>query len=144
MVERYYKIVVTKLLRVAGYASKLIDPEITCIELVGEFLNIGQDKQVWHYFTQHWQAWFPALSSYPNFAKQCANLWQVKQRIQDKVSEIEGRDNLHLIDGFPIPVCHYGRAYRHKNYQAEVAFSYCAAKQEKYYGKTLRVSAIFS
>jgi hypothetical protein len=58
----------------------------------------------------------------------------VKQRIQDKVSEVEGYDNIHLIDGFPIPVCHYGRAYRHKNYQDLAAFSYCAAKQEKYYG----------
>ena len=80
----------------------------------------------------------PALTalrhpSYPNFAKHCANLWQVKQQI-DKVSQIEGRDNIHFMDGFPIPVCHYGRAYRHKNYQDLAAFSYCAAKQERYYG----------
>ena len=38
------------------------------------------------------------------------------------------------MDGFPIPVCHYGRAYRHKNYQDLAAFSHCAAKQERYYG----------
>lgn len=38
------------------------------------------------------------------------------------------------MDGFPIPVCLYGRAYRHKNYQDLAAFSYCAAKQERYYG----------
>ena len=62
------------------------------------------------------------------------NLWQVKQQIQDNVSQIEGRDNIHFMDGFPIPVCHYGRAYRHKNYQDLAAFSYCAAKQERYYG----------
>ena len=121
-------------MRGAGYAPKLSDSEIICMEVVGEFLNLDQDKQIWHYFTQHWQAWFPAIGSYPNFAKHCANLWQVKQRIHDKVSKAEGEDNIHLIDGFPIPVCHYGRAYRHKNYQAEASFSYCASKQEKYYG----------
>ena len=104
------------------------------MEMVGEFLHLDQDKQIWQYFTQHWQDWFPAIGSYPNFAKHCANLWQVKQQIQDKVSQIEGRDNIHFMDGFPIPVCHYGRAYRHKNYQDLAAFSYCAAKQERYYG----------
>ena len=134
MVEQYYKIVVTKPLRSAGYAPKLSDPEVICMEMVGEFLHLDQDKQIWQYFTQHWQDWFPAIGSYPNFAKHCANLWQVKQRIQDNVSQIEGRDNIHFMDGFPIPVCHYGRAYRHKNYQDLAAFSYCAAKQEKYYG----------
>ena len=130
MVEQYYKIVVTKPLRSTGYAPKLSDPEIICMEMVGEFLHLDQDKQIWQYFTQHWQDWFPAIGSYPNFAKHCANLWQVKQQIQDKVSQIEGRDNIHFMDGFPIPVCHYGRAYRHKNYQDLAAFSYCAAKQE--------------
>ncbi|SNT70682.1 IS982 family transposase [Psychrobacter sp. LV10R520-6] len=134
MVEHYYKTIVTEPLRTGGYSPKLSDPEIICMEVVGEFLNMDQDKQIWQYFKQHWQAWFPAIGSYPNFAKHCANLWQVKQRIHDKVSDIEGRDNIHLIDGFPIPVCHYGRAYRHKNYQDHAAFSYCAAKQEKYYG----------
>lgn len=74
MVEQYYKIVVTKPLRGAGYAPKLSDPEIICMELVGEFLNLDQDKQIWQYFTQHWQSWFPAIGSYPNFAKHCANL----------------------------------------------------------------------
>lgn len=134
MVEQYYKKVVTKPLRGSGYAPKLTDPEIICMEVEGEFLNMDQDKQIWQYFTQHWQAWFPAIGSYPNFAKHCANLWQVKQRIQDQVSLLEGQDNIHLIDGFPIPVCHYGRAYRHKNYRQIATFSYCAAKQEKYYG----------
>ena len=68
MVEQYYKIVVTKPLRSAGYAPKLSDPEIICMEMVGEFLNLDQDKQIWQYFTQHWQDWFPAIGSYPNFA----------------------------------------------------------------------------
>ena len=69
MVEQYYKIVVTKPLRSAGYAPKLSDPEIICMEMVGEFLHLDQDKQIWQYFTQHWQDWFPAIGSYPNFAK---------------------------------------------------------------------------
>ena len=34
MVEQYYKIVVTKPLRSAGYAPKLSDPEVICMEIV--------------------------------------------------------------------------------------------------------------
>ena len=41
-----------------------------------------------------------------------------------------GSDNIHFIDGFPIPVCAYTRARGHKNFKEHV-FSYCAAKQEK-------------
>ncbi len=47
MVEQYYKIVVTKTLRSAGYSPKLSDPEIICMEMVGEFLHLVQDKQIW-------------------------------------------------------------------------------------------------
>ena len=36
MVEQYYKIVVTKPLRSAGYAPKLSDPEVICMEM-GDF-----------------------------------------------------------------------------------------------------------
>ncbi len=60
MVEQYYKIVVTKPLRSAGYAPKLSDPEVICMEMVGEFLHLDQDKQIWQYFTQ--RLVYPALA----------------------------------------------------------------------------------
>ena len=44
------------------------------------------------------------------------------------------QDNIDFIDGFPIPVCKYARAYRHKTFKAGASFSYCASKQENYYG----------
>src|SRR5690606_21293751 len=91
MVEQYYKIVVTKPLRSAGYAPKLRDPEIIGMEKVGEFLNLDQDKQIWQYCCQHCQDWLPAIGLYSNNPKHCANLWQVKQQTQDKASELEGR-----------------------------------------------------
>ena len=133
MVEQYYKIVVTKPLRSAGYAPKLSDPEIICMEMVGEFLHLDQDKQIWQYFTQHSQDVYQP-SAHTLTSQSTAPICGKSHRIQDKVSQIEGRDNIHFMDGFPIPVCHYGRAYRHKNYQDLAAFSYCAAKQERYYG----------
>ena len=78
MVDDYYKKIVTNRLRQGGYTPKLTDRDIITMELVGEFLQMDTDSQIHQYFKQHWQAWFPNLGSYPNFAKQCVNLLQVK------------------------------------------------------------------
>ena len=78
MVEQYYNLVVQKPLRRGGFAPKLSDSEVICMELVGEFMGMDQDKQIWQYFKNHWLSWFASLGSYPNFAKQCANLCFVK------------------------------------------------------------------
>ena len=97
MVDDYYKKIVTNRLRQGGYAPKLIDSEIITMELVGEFLQMDTDSQIHQYFKQHWQAWFPNLGSYPNFAKQCVNLLQVKTFIQQHIVKQHGQDNIHFI-----------------------------------------------
>jgi len=43
-------------------------------------------------------------------------------------------DDVHLIDGFPMPVCHVARAHRSRVYRGEAAYGYCASKDEHYYG----------
>ena len=134
IIEELYALIVTKPLRTRGFPPALTDIEIITIQIVGEFLGLDSDKSIWMYFKHNWLEWFPQLGSYPNFSKQCANLWQVNQQITAKLTSTFGFDNIHFIDGFPIPVCRYARARRHKNFKASAGFSYCAAKQEKYYG----------
>jgi IS5 family transposase len=41
---------------------------------------------------------------------------------------------IHLADGFPMPVCHYKRAYFSSIFTAEADYGYCASKEELYYG----------
>ncbi len=43
-------------------------------------------------------------------------------------------DNLHLADGFPMPVSHFKRAYFSSIFKDEAAYGYCASKEEVYYG----------
>lgn len=133
-IEDFYQSVVTQPLRCRGFPPALTDAEIITIQVVGEFLGMDTDKSIWSYFKNNWLDWFPALGSYPNFCKHCANLCWVSQQIMTKLRNMFTQDNIHFIDGFPIPVCHYARARRHKNFRADATFSYCAAKQEKYYG----------
>lgn len=134
MVDEYYKKVVNFPLRQGGFAPKLTDQEIITMEIVGEFLQMDTDVQIWHYFSQHWLHLFPQLGSKANFSKQCANLWHIKELIQNKFYQEQQTDNIHFCDGFPIAVCHLARSKKHKNFIADASYGYCASKKERYYG----------
>lgn len=75
----------SSLLRSRGFMPKLSDAEVITMELVGEFMGKDQDKGIWRYFRNHWHEWFPHLGSRANFAKQSANLWDLKRRLQDHI-----------------------------------------------------------
>ena len=144
IIDEFYSNIVTRPLRTRGFAPALSDVEIITMQIVGEFLELDSDKSIWMYFKHHWLEWFPKLGSYPNFCKQCANLWQINQQIMSQLKLQFGSDNIHFMDGFPIPVCRYARARRHKNFKGFAGFSYCAAKQEKYYGFKGHITINFS
>jgi hypothetical protein len=125
-----------KKIRTRGFAPKLTDAEVVTMEIVGEFLGIDTDKGIWEYFRHHWSRWFPHLGSRSTFVRQAANLWAVKQSLQKTVAEQLGgyADPVHLVDGYPMPVCHFKRARRSKVFKGEANYGHCAAKSETYYG----------
>lgn len=123
-------------LRQRGFKPGLSDSEIITMEVVAEFLGIDTDKGAWEYFLHHWHDWFPQLGSRSNFAKHASNLWAVKQKLQEVVASKLGvfSDQLHMADGFPMPVCKFKRAPRAHVFNGEATFGYCASKAETYYG----------
>lgn len=123
-------------LRLRGYQPRLSDTEVITMELVGEFLGYHGDKAIWAYFRQHWAPWFPGLGDRTSFSRQAANLWRVKQLLQQRLVAELGADtaDCHLIDGFPIAVCKLARASRSQVLKPAAAYGYCAAKDEYYYG----------
>lgn len=123
-------------LRSRGFPPKFTDIEVITIEIVGEFLELDNDKRIWEYFKRHWLDWFPKLPCRTTFVRQAANLWQVKQMIQKECAVDLGalNERLHIIDGFPIPVCHFARARRGKLFKGEAGYGRCASKNEVYYG----------
>ena len=123
-------------LRKRGFSPKLSDQEVITMEIVGEFFGIDTDKGIWAYFKRHWCPWFPRLGSRTNFVKQAANLWWVKQVIQEKLIALLNAttDKLHMADGFPVPVCKFKRGYFSKSFKGDAAYGYCASKGETYYG----------
>lgn len=123
-------------LRERGFAPALSDAEVITMEVVGEFQGIDTDQGIWLYFRSHWREHFPALGSRSQFAKQAANLWSVKQRLQERLTKELGalHDSLHLVDGFPLPVSHFKRAKRCRRFREWASYGYCASKGESYYG----------
>jgi hypothetical protein len=135
-VDELCRSIVTSPLRSRGFMPKLSDAEVITMEIVGEFTGKDHDQGIWRYFRNHWHNGFPRLGSRANFAKQSANLWDLKRRIQDHIAWQIGAldDSIPVVDGFPMPVCKYTRASGSRCFKGEAGFSYCAAKNEKYYG----------
>lgn len=134
--EMWHESSIPSRLRQRGFAPKLSDSEVVTMEIVGEYLGFDADQQIWQYFRAHWGPWFPALGARSTFARQAANLWYVKQLLHQKLAWHLGAyaDAIHMIDGFPVPICQFTRAKRCKLFQGIAAYGYCAAKDETYKG----------
>ncbi|HYQ92601.1 MAG TPA: IS982 family transposase [Candidatus Competibacteraceae bacterium] len=119
-------------LRTRGFAPRLSDSEVITMERVGELLGYAGDEAIWKYFRQHWAVWFPGLGNRTTFLRQAANLWWVKQPLQERlVTDLGARTaDCHIIDGFPITMCNPARASRSR----VLKYGYCAAKEEHYCG----------
>lgn len=123
-------------LRKRGRCPGLTDSEVITMEIVGEFLGQDCDKGIWLYFKSHWLHFFPKIPDRTNFAKQAANLHVIKHMLQERIAKGLGAlsDNLHMIDGLPIPVCKFTRAHFSQIFKGDATYGYCATKQEHYYG----------
>ena len=123
-------------IRDRGFAPALSDSELISMEIVAEFLGIDANQSIWWYFHRHWLRLFPDLASRSSFVRQAANLWQYKGVLQQRLAQQLGAfaDDVHLIDGLPIPLCCFGRAPSCRSFQAEPTYGYCAAKKQTYYG----------
>lgn len=123
-------------LRTRGFPPHLSDSEVITMDLVGEWCGYDGDEAIWQYFKRHWWAWCPRLGARTTFVRQAANLWRLKQLLQERlVTDLGARTaDCHIIDGFPIAVCKLARAPRSRGLTAEADYRYCAAKAEDYYG----------
>ncbi len=119
-------------LRQRGPDPKLSDVEVLTMEIFGEQQGRHDDAAIHRYFDGHWRHFFPDLGSYQAFARQCAALSLIKQRILACL--FPARDTLHIVDGFPIPVCRACRGHRCRTFRDEAAWGYCATKKEHFYG----------
>jgi len=129
MVDDFCKIYFpARKLRARGPLPKLADSEVITMELVGEYLGLHTDEQIFHYFNRHWRQLFPNLPDRSNFVRQCANLWNVKQRFFEHLSCFQDH-YLQILDSMPIEVCKFVRAKTTKQFKDTAAYG-------KWFGQT--------
>src|SRR5438874_1187028 len=126
LIDTEYKALNLPKLRKRGPEPRLHDSEVITMELAGEFLGIDTDKGIWEHFRRYHTAEFPMLAQTDRtrFSRQAADLWRVKQLLQERIAlllpsdETIGGEALWLIDSFPLRVCRFKRAPRHKLFTA--------------------------
>ena len=103
-----------KRLRERGPLPKLADSEVITMELVGTYLGLSQDQEVFDSFRRHYRHFFPAMGqgARSTFVQQAANLWAVKERLwcwlRDELISYDER--MSIVDSVPLPVCRFARA----------------------------------
>lgn len=137
-------------LRARGPAPRLHDSEVITMELAGEFLGIDTDEGIYAHFRRYHKREFPLLAPTcrTTFARQAAGLWRVKQLLHERVARLllpgddpalgtggPGGGTLWLVDPFPLRVCRFKRAPRHKLFRGlGAAFGSDPTGERLFYG----------
>lgn len=125
-------------LRARGPAPKLSDSEVLTMEVVGSYLGLSQDKELFDYFQRHYRHFFPALGSLhrTTFVRQAANLWVVKEHLwcwlRDEV--IPHDPLMSIVDSVPLPVCRFARAPWCVRFRGQASYGKDHADRQTFYG----------
>ena len=129
-------------LRQRGPQPILDDSEVITMELVGELLGFDQDTFLFWYFRKHHRLEFPELARIhrTTFVRQAANLWAVKQKLQQRLAQrLTAGDHVWLVDSFPIPVCRFARATFCRRFAGQAAYGKDHTIRQTFYGFRLHL-----
>jgi hypothetical protein len=100
-------------LRGRGPAPTLWDSEVLTIEVVGEFLGIDEDTELFAYFRRHYAHFFPSLRRVhrTTFTRQAANLWKAKELLWQELLTCAPHDSTFAICD-SMPQLRYGVSVR--------------------------------
>jgi hypothetical protein len=129
-------------LRGRGPTPTLCDSEVLTIEVVGEFLGLDEDTELFAYFRRHYAHFFPNLRCVhrTTFTRQAANLWKAKELLWQKLLAETPHDPAFAIcDSMPLPACLFARAYRCSRFKGEAAFGKDILLKQTFYGFRMHV-----
>jgi hypothetical protein len=129
-------------LRARGPTPTLCDSEVLTIEVVGEFLGLDKDTELFAYFRRHYAHFFPNLLRVhrTTFTRQAANLWKAKERLwQELLAETPHDATFALCDSLPLPACLFARAYRCRRFKGEATFGKDILLKQSFYGFRMHV-----
>lgn len=127
--------------RSRGPQPTLADSEVITIEIVGEFLGLDADRNLFRHFRSHHADAFPKLLCIcrTTFVRQAANLWRVKRRLQRHLALRLTNGAAWLIDSLPLHVCRFARATFCKRFAGQAAYGKDHVLRQTFYGFRLHL-----
>jgi hypothetical protein len=123
--------------RARGPAPTLSDSEVLTIEVVGEFLGLDEDTELFAYFRRHYAHFFPNFLRVhrTTFSRQAANLWKAKELLwRELLTRVPRDPTFAICDSMPLPACLFARAHRCKRFKGEAAFGKDTLLKQTFYG----------
>ena len=111
----------TRTLRQRGPLPQLMGSEVLTMEIVGEYLGLETDKEIFEFFKDFHCHYFPKLTNRVTFLRQATNLWAVKQCLFDSIAK-RFTDTISVLDSFPLAVCWFARAKHSKLFKGVAAY----------------------
>lgn len=124
-------------LRERGPRPQLSDSEVLTMEVVGAYLGLDQDKDLFAFFQHHYAHFFPAMGRLhrTTFVRQAANLHAAKERLwQHVIQQVPHDDQLHIVDSFILPVCRFARAPRCRRFRGQAAYGRDGIDRQTFFG----------
>jgi hypothetical protein len=137
LVDDALRLAVPGRLRRRGPCPTLADAEVLTVEVVGEYLGLACEAELFSYFRRHFAHFFPALSRVhrTTFTRQSANLWKVKELLWQRLLPETGCDpEWAMVDSLPVAVCRFARAPRCRTFRGEAAYGRDHAAKATFYG----------
>lgn len=132
-----------KRLRQRGPMPKLADSEVITMEVIGTYLGLSQDQEVFDYFRRHYAHFFPVMAQIARttWLRQATNLWAIKERlwclIRDTLLLYDAK--VAIVDSMPIPVCQFARAYRCHRFDDTASYGKDHTCRQTFYGFRLHM-----
>jgi len=124
--------------RVNKNTAIMSDSEVLAIGVLGDMLEIDSENALVSFVKKNLKSLFPRMCERSRFNRLRRNLSSVTEQIWLKLNGLMPwtKDDLRIIDSFPLPVCAFGRAaFRNSRFCGEEAnYGRCASKKETFFG----------
>jgi hypothetical protein len=115
--------------------AQLSTAEVMTIATVAAELFTGNQQKALDFLTSHG---YIATFSKSRFNRRLhripETLWQFALFVLAQIHQKTNPEQVHIVDTFPVPVCHNIRIRRCKLYRGEAFRGYCASKKQYYFG----------
>ncbi len=126
-------------LKAAGHRddpqAKLSTAEVMTIAIVAAEFFTGNQQAALDFLASHgYIAPFSKSRFNRRLHRLPETLWQFALSVLAQIHQKTNPERVHVVDTFPVPVCHNIRIRRCKLYRGEAFRGYCASKKQYYFG----------